>query len=421
MTDGRDPDRPRRPGPGSGEDEAAPATPRREEGREEDREEGREDETAGDASGGDRPGTDETEAPPEPASESPSEKTGSDRATTDEPTAPERPAPRRRRGGGAGVLALVLVLALIAALAWPVWLVLGEQRDPLALVPSERLDALEQRIDRLQDGVRDNRRELEASSRRDAGLESRIDELRGAFSRLSSDLNAESPLDERQWRIAEAAYLLRVADLRARMENDRDGARAMLEAADELIAELDDLGLYPVREAIADALAELRARPVVDRVGLYLELESLAERVAAVPLDLPRFRSEEATADDEQDWLATLENRLGGLFDFRVHRPEPVTPLMAPDRAFHLRHNLLLLLEQAQLALLRGDAAVWEDTLGEAQRWIREHFDPSDPEIEALARALERLGGERVEASAPDISTPHDELMRLRGRAEATP
>jgi uncharacterized RDD family membrane protein YckC len=215
--------------------------------------------------------------------------------------------------------------------------------------------------------------------------------------------------------------LLRVADLRARMENDRDGARAMLEAADELIAELDDLGLYPVRESIADALAALRARPVVDRTGLYLELESLADRIAAVPLDLPRFPAEAPSSGPGQGWLETLQDRLGGLFDFRVHRPEPVTPLMAPDQAFHLRHNLLLLLEQAQLALQRSDATVWEDTLGQAQRWIREYFDPTDPEIGALARALERLGQERVSASAPDISAPLNELRRLRGRAEAKP
>ncbi|MDZ7825520.1 MAG: uroporphyrinogen-III C-methyltransferase [Gammaproteobacteria bacterium] len=206
------------------------------------------------------------------------------------------------------------------------------------------------------------------------------------------------------------------------MENDREGARAMLEAADELIAELDDLGLYPVREAIADALAAPRAGPVVDRVGLVPGAGKPSERVAALPLDLPRFRTGGSRPlDAEQDWLASLQDRLAGLFDFRVHRPEPVTPLMAPDQAFHLRHNLLLLLEQAQLALLRGDATVWEDTLDEAQRWIGEYFDPTVSGIDALAGALERLGQERVAASAPDISAPLNELRRLRGRAEATP
>jgi uroporphyrin-3 C-methyltransferase len=94
---------------------------------------------------------------------------------------------------------------------------------------------------------------------------------------------------------------------------------------------------------------------------------------------------------------------------------------MAPDQAFHLRHNLLLLLEQAQLALLRGDPAVWEDTLDEARHWVGEYFDPADAEIAALGRALERLGRERVAAEAPDISAPLNELQRLRGRAEAAP
>lgn len=332
------------------------------------------------------------------------------------------PAPPGRRGVGLALVALFVALLALAAVAAPLWL-LHEGKDPLALLgltpASPRLDAAEERIAELERELREAERAARGAAETAQALDGRLRSLREGFATLSAELAADSPLDERQWRIAEAAYLLRVADLRARMEGDRDGAQALLEAADRLLLELDDPGLYTVREAIAAALANLRAQPVFDRVGLYLELEQLSDRIGALVLDLPEFERTQPAPQSDTGALAWLRETLGGLFDFRVHRPDPVRPLMAPDEAVYLRHNLQLKLEQAQLALLRGDQAVWASTLAEALGWVQTWFDPRDPEAAALARALTRLADERIDVVAPDVSAPLSELLRLRGRGEA--
>jgi uroporphyrin-3 C-methyltransferase len=242
---------------------------------------------------------------------------------------------------------------------------------------------------------------------------------------------AESPVDDVQWRLAEAAYLLRVANLRARMEGDRQGAEALLRAADELLAELDDYGLFPVREAIAAALAALRAAPAVDRVGLYLEIESLGERIDGLPVDTREYAAGDVApgaapapptptpapeADGAADRVDGLIARFTSLVDFRRNRAEPVRPLLAPQETAFLRHNLALKLEQAQLALLEGDQAVWEDALTESRRWIATWFEAGDADVVALGEALDRLVLEQVAVSPPDISAPLTELRRLRGR-----
>jgi uroporphyrin-3 C-methyltransferase len=332
------------------------------------------------------------------------------------------PRPAGRGAVGLALLALFVALLTLAALAAPLWL-LHQGEDPLALIgltlPSPRLDAAEGRIADLEGELRRAERDAEGAVQAAEALGAQLLSLREGFTTLSADLAADSPLDQRQWRIAEAAYLLRVADLRARMEGDRDGSQALLEAADLLLLELDDPGLYPVREAIAAALANLRAQPVFDRVGIYLELEQLSDRVGALPLELPEFERAQPSPDSAAGTIAWLQATLTGLFDFRVHRPDPVRPLMAPDEAVYLRHNLQLKLEQAQLALLRGDQPVWRSTLEEALGWVQTYFDPRDPEAAALALALARISEERIDVAAPDVSAPLVTLLRLRGRGEA--
>ena len=113
------------------------------------------------------------------------------------------------------------------------------------------------------------------------------------------------------------------------------------EAADELLREIDDFGLLPVRERIAEALADLRTAPAVDRTGLYLELEALGDAINELPLDLREYESargpdvrdgaaEPVKTGCEVPWTETLRDRFSGLVDFRVHRPAPVRTLVAP-------------------------------------------------------------------------------------------
>ena len=325
---------------------------------------------------------------------------------------------RQGAGRGIAILALVLVLLIFGALGAGAWFVVREGEDPLAYLPSARLEALEADLASAERELADAQRANRDALDREAELRRGMDALGSAFTELSAVITGEAPIDDEQWRIAETAYLLRVANLRASTEGDWRGAEALLLAADELLGEIDDLGLSPVRAAISDAVFALRAAPAVDRVGLYLEIESLTDRIIDLRPDERRFRAPDAPEEAEPNIVTRLRERLAGLVDFRVHRPAPVRPLVAPDESAFLRHNLALGLEQAQLALLQKDQVVWEASLREARRWVVDYFDPDDPVVQALDESLERLAGEQVRAQAPDISEPHTLLLQLRGRAQ---
>lgn len=366
-----------------------------------------------------------------------------------------------RRGSSVGALALFVALAALALAGWPWWLAWqgqddsGQLRDALlaevearnAAVDRElraRLSRLEQeqrqwveaavsaQEDRSGEQVETLRRRLERSERdlaslraevesradswaeREEELEATVAGLRRAFSDLAGQVVDASPPDTREWRIAEAAYLLRIANQRARLERDLRGAHDLLAAADDILSELDDYSLVPVREALVEARAALAAQPAVDRVALYLELEAVALSVDALPMQGPEFRPAAPAGDAEVDgsgMLATLERRLRGLFDFRRHRGEQVRPLLTPEASFWRHHNIRLRLNQAQLALLRGQQEVWSGSLGGAAGWIREFPDAAE-----LADEVAALAQQPVRVTAPDISEPLRRLDAVRTR-----
>ena len=71
-----------------------------------------------------------------------------------------------------------------------------------------------------------------------------------------------------------------------------------------------------------------------------------------------------------------------------------------------------LILEGAQVALMRGQAVIFQDRLNAAEQWVRERFIEDDDQT---ARWLEQLDGLRQvdpDVEIPDIS---ESLITLRG------
>jgi len=67
-----------------------------------------------------------------------------------------------------------------------------------------------------------------------------------------------------KWELAEAEYLLRLANQRLAMEQDPAAAVTLLQAADEIMRTSEQVGSYGVRQAIAKDISALLAVPMVD-------------------------------------------------------------------------------------------------------------------------------------------------------------
>lgn len=353
------------------------------------------------------------------------------------PAARER---RPRRGGFTTALALLIALAALglAAVTWwqqarvaPQFAELRSDqemaREALEITSSNRrrLEGLRTDIDGLRErterelgllrevtarDVQRLREDLEQWSVRLADLEDSVVSLRG----VSDDAR-------RRWLRAEAEYFLNIANTELALTADAERAVRALELADSRLRQIDDPALAPVRAEIARELTQLAAVPRVDRAGISLRLASLAERVDELPLPQPApgvFTGERPLSPDEAEpgmerALAALRQALSGMLSVR-RDDAPLTPQLAPAEVFFLRRNLELQIENARLALLQRERALYRDHLQSAVRWLEAWFDSEDPAVASVQVALEELAGVDIAPSLPNVD---GSLRRLRESA----
>lgn len=371
----------------------------------------------------------EEKAPPEPSAES---------APKAAPVAGRSEAKGRRSSPIAWV-ALILVLALGAAAGW----FLQElQRREASLnsrlaelegasgLEQDALDKLasqmEQRLQRgLQDIGGENRDQgqlIEGQGRQLQDLQAKMQELRAEFARYSAN-------DRDSWLLAEAEYLLRLANQRLVMAGDAVSARALLQSADNILRELDDPALHTVRGALAADLAAVRAVPSVDVEGIYLALAALieqADRLVIFEMPDAEPRVEEEAAADWRDRLRQgYQAALIKLSDYVAirRRDVPMQTLMDPQWEGLVRQNLRMLLEQAQVALLSGNQALYAESLARANHWVAEFFESDEMNARAMAAEIDRLAGRVIAVDMPDLARSLDALddvmaERLKRSAE---
>ncbi|TFH85339.1 hypothetical protein EQG41_18015 [Billgrantia azerbaijanica] len=321
-------------------------------------------------------------------------------------------------GGKGGALALVLVVLLAIAVgffAQRIWQRLDDQQQRLAELQSsaanaatqESLAALEQR---LEAGESERNAELNAAleelRERFASYRSEID---GTLDQVLDELSTQQEPDAREWLHAEAAYLLRLANQRLQLERDVEGAIALLRTADERLSEANNPALLSVRRAIASEIAILEGVPQVDRTGIYLELSAQQERLAQLPLsreleEIPaRAGLQEAPSGGWQQQLARFGEELKDLVVIR-HHDQALESLISPEQESYLRQSARLVLEQAQLALLKEEQDLYEASLDKALTLLDGYYASDREEVQAVVARLESLKGKTIRPELPDIS-----------------
>ncbi|WP_192035853.1 uroporphyrinogen-III C-methyltransferase [Halomonas sp. YLGW01] len=317
-------------------------------------------------------------------------------------------------GGGrkAGIVALVLVILLavgVVVAGWFGWQRLEQQQQRLAQVESNReaVSALETRFE-------------EAEQARASALDEAVASVEGEFSdyrsevdqtldRVLEELNSQQQTDEREWLHAEVAYLLRLANQRLQLERDVGGAMALLETADTRLGEANNPALLPVRRAVAEELAKLDAVPNVDRTGLYLSLNAQQEQLAELPLkqDVAEIAAEGSIETPPSgDWQQQLErfgSELKDLVTVRRHE-QALEALITPEQESYLRQNVRLVLEQAQLALLKEEPELYRASLDKAVTLIEGYYNTEREGVQASLARLGELREVTIRPELPDIS-----------------
>jgi len=377
------------------------------------------------------------EAEPEPEPESDSEPEPEPEHESE--TEPEAEEPEKKGSSGVAWLALFLSLITLASVGYIVvqdWRAqsdaaqnatsLADLRNRVAS-SGELLSNLDRSLAELAAADAKATSELEQQQQ---DLDSRIQLLDALPSRMSNLENSLLALQgvstgvRNTWLLAEAEYYMQIANAQLQLAGNPHLATLALGMADERIAQLADPALTEVRRALANELAALDGMEKPDIEGVTLTLASLARVVDSLPLQ----QISDSQADDEADvdaelsgfgkaW-ASVKGAVSGLV--RVSGPETTAmPLMTPEAVYFLRTNLTLQLQAARLALLRGEQAVFQQSLNDAATWLELYFDTESAQVVSALQTISEIRGGIFAVTPPDISTSLRLLRQFKTISES--
>jgi len=261
-------------------------------------------------------------------------------------------------------------------------------------------------VDGLERDLNDRMRQIDALPSRISALEQSLATLQG-ISTGAKDT----------WLLGEAEYYMQLANAQLQLARNPESAARALDMADERIAQLANPALTDVRRALADELAALEGMATPDIEGLSLTLASLARVVESLPLR-PIERLEEEPTEGSDEEIGSLDRAwnsvkqaASGLVKHRSTDQE-VMPLISPDAEYFLRTNLTLQLQTARLSLLRGEQAIFEQSLDDANAWLALYFDPESAAVDGATRTISEIRDGMISTAPPDLS----ESLRLLRR-----
>ena len=243
---------------------------------------------------------------------------------------------------------------------------------------------------------------------------------------------ARNQLDEGQvlpqWQLAEAEYLLRLASQRLAMEQASSSAIALLKAADIIIRDSEQVGTYGIRRAIAADLAALTLVPSVDVEGVYAGLAAisgLASQLTFLPprsdalatQNLPQVilvPTAVPTAVEAANWMQpiwqgikTLGSSVWGELKQLVKvqsRTQEDQQLLTPAAELLVRMRIEMALSQTQVALLRRQQTIYDQSLVGVKQLLAQYYRASDPVAQAMYSQIDTLDEVKVVVDMPNIS-----------------
>jgi uncharacterized protein HemX len=378
------------------------------------------DESAAEATQAGRPTADKRDA------------AGGSNEATPEDRKPEPPRPAAKPARSTSPVAwLALFLSLLTLAVAGYVLVENRRTRAVEAASSNSIERVANRVDESRATLSSLDDRLEDLVSGDEALEARIadlqrdlgsradmlDSLPGRMSNLENSvaaLQGASAGARDTWLLAEAEYYMQIANAQLQLGNNPRLAMLALDMADERVVQMANPALTDVRRALAEELAALEAMEKPDLEGATLMLASLARVVDSLPL-----RTAGGTAGDggagpadepgavARAWAA-VKDAMSGLV--KVTPPDEETrALLTPDAAQLIRSNLALQLQAARLALLRGEQAIFEQSLEDADALLTEYFDVDSAQVASTRDTLAEIRDSMVAVAAPDIS----ESLRL--------
>lgn len=292
----------------------------------------------------------------------------------------------------------------------------------------KKVVALEQQLSRIDRNVENNTQ----LTRRISDINNTVTETQAeakalqshteqALIDISSKINKLSNADKNDWLLAEAEYLIRLANQRLLLDKDTRSAISLLSNADTILASLEDPLMFATRKAVAQDIQALKSVTSFDIEGRYLQLSALYDQVAILPQREPskawlaQQANTKATPAQENNSpiKQLLQEAWQGIKSLVVinYDQKPIKPLLPPAEYQELVTGIQLQLDVAQVALLKGEPVIYEKSLERIAKAVNQHFDTSAQSTIAFMTTLTSL--QQVNPN-PDVPMPRASLQAMK-------
>lgn len=214
------------------------------------------------------------------------------------------------------------------------------------------------------------------------------------------------------WLIADAEYLLSVANQRLHLMGDVNTTRMALEAADQRLRESGDTAAFKVRAQIAKEIAGLRTVELPDVVGIYASIQLLKDRVNKLATLLPyagkplteskEIHQHEEEQENTHGVLNTALEALEGYVTVR-HSDQPVTEILTEQEVAFIRQQLNIKLEMIKIALVQQNDALYKSNIEDSRQWLKSNFT-RNTRAKNFLDELDKLDAIQIRGHFPDIS-----------------
>jgi len=322
---------------------------------------------------------------------------------TDETVKKEQPKARIKWAKIGIFFSTIGILILICAFSYG-YFQLAQVNIALAQMLAEQQNKVETQQTQLND-VQNSVTAIQQASEKSQ-------QLSAEQAQLMSEWRAAQQGDLNKWHLAEAQYLVKLANDHLQFTHNIAMALTLLASADKILEKLPDALVLEVRKAIATDIANLQALPKVDVTALYLQLSAINNQIDQLPLPATPLKQTDEVDNtkirsDLPWWKVGWRHTWQALQKIVIVRynGSDTLPLILPEEKNFLYQNLHAQIEDAMWGLLHHHAEIYQSSLSRSQLWVSRYFVQDAPLSKEILQKLQVLNNVDIRMPASNLAT----------------
>lgn len=283
----------------------------------------------------------------------------------------------------------------------------------------------------IDDSQQRNESDLGGMQKSVADLQERMQKSQDLFAQqeqLISDWRTTQKGDLNRWYVAEAQYLVKLANDHAQFTHNIKMSMILLQRADQVLQGVQDASLLEIRQSLASDIASLQAAPHVDETALYLWIMALNKQLDELPLPTSPLKPDTkqalsaAVPTNLPWWQAGLAHTWQVLRHVVVVRynNSNALPLVLPEEKTFLYQNLHAQMESAMWGVLHHKPEVYQASLESAVSWIHKYFDQDATATKNMLQNMAELRKVNIQPPAINFSATLQLFDHYLAQAEQT-